>query len=95
MSGAAELVLPSVVKWVPLSVRALAMTSATILMPRSSPFQLSSKRCADMSGPSAWAAETITVSKKTPAVALYNLLIIQLCSKRSRVNLCTPWGRSE
>jgi hypothetical protein len=52
------------------------MTSATILILGYSPFQADSSPCADVFGPSAWAAETITVAKKkTPAVALYNLLM--------------------
>ena len=50
-----------------------AMTSATILMLGSSPFHADSSRCADMSGPSARAAEAINIAAQTPTATLYNL----------------------
>ena len=40
------------------------MTSATIRIIRTSPFQAETSRCADMSGPSAWAEEAISVTTK-------------------------------
>ena len=47
-----------------------------------------------MSGPSAWAAETISVAIKTPAVALYNLLMSSnYAARESRYNLCTRWAK--
>jgi hypothetical protein len=54
--------------------KALAITSATILIPGSSPFQLSRRRCADMSGPSARTEDAIVAATRT-ATAMYNLFI--------------------
>jgi hypothetical protein len=72
---AVDLLSPSVPFQERPLAKALAMTSATILMPGSSPFQADSSPCADVSGPSAWAAEAISVTAKTPMATLYNLFM--------------------
>ena len=51
------------------------MTSATILILGSSPFQADSSPCADVFGPLAWAAEVISAAVKATTVALYILLM--------------------
>jgi hypothetical protein len=51
------------------------MTSATILILGSSPFQADSSPWADVFGPSAWATELTSAAVKAAATALYNLLM--------------------
>jgi hypothetical protein len=71
------------------------MTSATILILGSLPFQADSSPCADVFGPSAWAAEVISAAVKAATAALYNLLMRnQLCRKIIEGKLMPTWLRS-
>ena len=73
---------------------ALAITSATILIPGSSPFQLSRRRCADMSGPSARAADTMNTAVKAARAARYNFLMpSNYASKIIEGKLMRTWLR--
>jgi hypothetical protein len=66
--------------------KAPAMTSATILRPGSSSFQLESKRCADMSGPSPWPQRRSALN--APATTVFNLhMAFNHAARESRGNL--------